>query len=102
MSYLSPSSFFYHLAGGVFTSSGAAGRNSRATAGAEVEMEVNLQSLDPSQRTLHWFVNGEQQKVFIKGVSDRGVRFVVCYSSLLISLIHLLALFLSDNQWTLR
>ena len=42
-------------------------------------MEVDLRSQEKEKRTLHWFVNGKQQKGFIKGVPDR-VRFGVCYS----------------------
>ena len=42
-------------------------------------MEADLRSSDPSQRTLHWFVNGEQQGPFIKGVPDH-VQFAVCTS----------------------
>ena len=52
------------------------GQNTQAREGDEVEMEVNLTSQDPSQRTLHWFVNGVQQKIFITGVPAR-VEFAV-------------------------
>ena len=41
-------------------------------------MEVDLRSEEKEKRTLHWFVRGKQQKVFIKGVPDR-VEFGVCY-----------------------
>ena len=34
-------------------------------------MEVDLRSREKEKRTLHWFVNGEQQKGFIKGVPER-------------------------------
>ena len=40
-------------------------------------MEVDLRSSEKEKRTLHWFVNGKQQKGFIKGVPDR-VTFGVC------------------------
>ena len=70
------------LAGSVYTSSARVGNNTGARCGDEVEMEVNLKSQDRSQRTLHWFVNGVQQKIFITGVPDR-VEFAVCCSSLL-------------------
>ena len=43
-------------------------------------MEVDLRSREKEKRTLHWFVNGKQQRVFIKGVPDR-VEFAVCYSN---------------------
>ena len=62
--------------GSVYTLFRKVGHNTGASAGDEVEMEVNLTSQDPSQRTLHWFVNGERQKIFITGVPDR-VEFAV-------------------------
>ena len=37
----------------------------------EWSMEVDVRSEEKEKRTLHWFVNGKQQKVFIKGVPDR-------------------------------
>ena len=37
----------------------------------EWTMEVDLRSEEKEKRTLHWFVNGKQQKAFIKGVPDR-------------------------------
>ena len=40
------------------------------------EMEVDLRSREKEKRTLHWFVRGNQQKGFIKGVPDR-VEFAV-------------------------
>ena len=57
-----------------------------AQARSLIEMEVNLKSQDPYQRTLHWIVDGAQQVIFICGVPDR-VEFAVLCSSLLISLI---------------
>ena len=39
--------------------------------GDEWSMEVDLRSEEKEKRTLHWFVNGIQQKVFITGVPDR-------------------------------
>ena len=36
----------------------------------EWSMEVDLRSAEKEKRTLHWFVNGEQQKGFIKGVPE--------------------------------
>ena len=39
--------------------------------GDEWSMEVDLRSREKEKRTLHWFVNGRQQKIFIKGVPDR-------------------------------
>ena len=84
----------FALAGDVYTSSGEVGSNTSAYCLDLIEMEVNLTSQDPSQRTLHWFVNGEQQKTFITGVPDR-VEFAVCCSSLLISLFPLLDISLS-------
>ena len=44
------------------------------------EMEVDLRSREKEKRTLHWFVNGKQQKGFIKGVPD-SVQFGVCFFS---------------------
>ena len=46
--------------------------------GDEWSMEVDLRSREKEKRTLHWFVNGKPQRVFIKGVPDR-VAFGVCY-----------------------
>ena len=37
----------------------------------EWSMEVDLRSEEKEKRTLHWFVNGKQQKGFIYGVPDR-------------------------------
>ena len=39
--------------------------------GDEWSMEVDLRSEEKEKRTLHWFVNGIQQKVFITGLPDR-------------------------------
>ena len=36
----------------------------------EWSMEVDLRSEEKEKRTLHWFVKGEQQKLFIKGLPD--------------------------------
>ena len=43
-------------------------------------MEADLRRREKEKRTLHWFVRGKQQRVFIKGVPDR-VEFAVCYSN---------------------
>ena len=40
------------------------------------EIEVDLRSREKEKRTLHWFVRGKQQKVFIKGLPDT-VKFGV-------------------------
>ena len=45
--------------------------NERVKEGDEWSMEVDLRSREKSQRTLHWFVRGSQQKGFIYGVPDR-------------------------------
>ena len=37
----------------------------------EWSMEMDVRSEEKEKRTLHWFVNGKQQKGFIKGVPDR-------------------------------
>ena len=52
-------------------------KNDPVNVGDEWSMEVDLRSRE--KRTLHWFVNGKQQKGFIKGVPDR-VEFGVCCS----------------------
>lgn len=44
-------------------------------------MEVDLRSEEEAERTLHWFVDGKQEDVFIVGVPSR-VEFCVCYYSL--------------------
>ena len=46
-------------------------RNESVNNGDEWSMEVDLRSREKEKRTLHWFVNGRQQKGFIKGVPDR-------------------------------
>ena len=46
-------------------------QNEEVNDGDVWEMEVDLRSREKEKRTLHWFVNGKQQKGFIKGVPDR-------------------------------
>ena len=46
-------------------------KNERVNTGDEWSMEVDLRSREKEKRTLHWFVNGKQQKGFIFGVPDR-------------------------------
>ena len=46
-------------------------QNDSVNEGDEWSMEVDLRSEEKEKRTLHWFVNGKQQKGFIKGVPDR-------------------------------
>ena len=43
----------------------------------ELCMQLDLRSEEKENRTMHLFVNGEQQKVFITGVPDT-VTFGVC------------------------
>ena len=50
--------------------------NESVSNGDEWSMEVDLRSREKEKRTLHWFVRGNQQKGFIKGVPDR-VQFGV-------------------------
>ena len=38
--------------------------------GDEWSMEVDLRSAEKEKRTIHWFVNGDQQLGFIKGLPD--------------------------------
>ena len=45
-------------------------------AGDEWSMEVDLRSEEKEERTLHWFVDGMQQKGFFKGLPD-SVEFGV-------------------------
>ena len=45
--------------------------NQSVNDGDEWSMEVDLRSRLKSKRTLHWFVNGEQQEGFITGVPGR-------------------------------
>ena len=56
--------------------------NDSVNEGEEWGMEVDLRSQEKEKRTIHWFVGGRQQKVFITGVPDR-VQFAVCYSCLI-------------------
>ena len=46
-------------------------QNESVNIGDEWSMEVDLRSEEKEKRTLHFFVNGKQQKGFIKGVPDR-------------------------------
>ena len=54
------------------------GNNEEVKEGDEWSMEVDLRSREKEKRTLHWFVRGIQQNVFITGVPDR-VEFGVCF-----------------------
>ena len=54
---------------------------------------MDLRSREKEKRTLHWFVNGKQQKGFIKGVPDR-VEFGVSYYLLLFLFFYYHRLFL--------
>ena len=47
------------------------GSNEEVKDGDEWSMEVDLRSEEKEKRTLHWFVNGKQQNVFITGLPDR-------------------------------
>ena len=71
----SPPSLFHSLSlivGGVSNqSANSVGDNESVKEGDEWSMEVDVRSEEKEKRTLHWFVRGEQQKVFIKGVPDR-------------------------------
>ena len=52
-------------------------------------MELDLTSVESSQRTLHWFINDKQQRYSINQVPPR-VRFAVCFSfSVLVTFTHL-------------
>ena len=51
--------------------------NDKVNSGDEWSMEVDLRSWKQENRTLRWFVNGKEQKGFIRGVPDR-VEFAVC------------------------
>ena len=67
------------VAGGVFgCNNQKTNTNESVNEGDEWSMEVDLRSREKEKRTLHWFVNGKQQKVFIKGVPAR-VEFAVSY-----------------------
>ena len=60
----------------LFNTQGRVGDATYAGDGDTVVMEADLRSSDPSQRTLHWLVKGEQQTIFIKGV-PLHVQFAV-------------------------
>ena len=47
------------------------GKNEEVKEGDEWSMEVDLRSREKEKRTLHFFVRGIQQRVFITGVPDR-------------------------------
>ena len=73
--YISTLSLFYSLsliAGGVWNHNYQYRYgNEEVKEGDEWSMEVDLRSREKSQRTLHCFVRGSQQKGFIYGVPDR-------------------------------
>ena len=66
----------YLLGGSVYKSSSKYGNNTPIKEPVDVWMEVNLQSSDPSQRTLHWFVGGTQQRCFFTHLPP-SVQFAV-------------------------
>ena len=51
-------------------------KNDSVNVGDLWEMEVDLRSREKEKRTLHWFVRGKQQNIFIMGVPNR-VEFAV-------------------------
>ena len=73
ISYYSISPLSLFLIGGDVEnrSSHSVGDNEPVNVGDEWSMELDQRSFWKSKRTLHWFVRGKQQKVFIKGVPDR-------------------------------
>ena len=77
----STTSIYHSNIAGIYNTHGPIGPATRANSGDIVIMEANLRSNDPSHRTLHWFVKGEQQKIFIKGVPEH-VQFAVWLYSL--------------------
>ena len=65
------------VAGGVFGCNNQKTNNNESVKVGDVwSMEVDLRSAEKEKRTLHWFVRGKQQKVFIKGVPP-SVEFAV-------------------------
>ena len=75
--------FYVVTDGSVFDSTNTyRGENDGVNEGEEWGMEVDLRSQEKEKRTIHWFVGGHQQNVFIQGIPDR-VRFAVCYSYLI-------------------
>ena len=74
--------FYVVTDGSVFDSTNTyRGENDGVNEGEEWGMEVDLRSQEKEKRTIHWFVGGHQQNVFIQGIPDR-VRFAVCHPSL--------------------
>ena len=82
------------------------GTNAKVNPGDEWSMEVDLRSKNKEERTLHWFVRGKQENVFIKGLPEK-VQFCVwnhsfhelgCLSNLIHYFILLLDLFLSSKR----
>ena len=73
--------FFFHttpfLAGKVSNhNQSSIPHNEEVNEGDEWAMELDLRTCEKEKRTLHWFVRGKQQRVFIKGVPDR-LEFIV-------------------------
>ena len=60
------------LAGNTYChTEGISGMNEAVNEGDLWEMEVDLRSKEKQKRTVHWFVRGNEQKTFFKGVPDR-------------------------------
>ena len=53
------------------------GKNEEVRDGSEVWMEADLRSEERSKRTLHWFVDGRQQKIFLSNL-PAAIQFGVC------------------------
>ena len=65
------------------------GYNTRVNPGIQWDMEVDLRSSVPEQRTLHWFVDGKQQDVFVTHLPQSvefGVWFLLSFHSILITI----------------
>ena len=62
------------------------GKNEEVKDGSEVWMEADLRSEERKKRTLHWFVDGRQQKIFLSNL-PQSIQFGVCILFLIISLL---------------
>ena len=72
-------SLVFSFSARVYNSTGESfGENDRAEEGAIVVMEVDMNA-----KTLHWFVDGKQQKIFITQLPPK-VQFAVCFADLFI------------------
>ena len=70
-SFLNPGDAVY------VSGSSSVGKNEEVKGGSEVWMEADLRSEERRKRTLHWFVDGRQQRIFLSNLPPT-IQFGVC------------------------